>query len=240
MVRIPNPLDALGALAAIPASLGITALLKLAAPTAGTTIYGLAERGPLVSVDGFDADGLRELSAIALAHGDAVDPAAPLLVVATDLFPERHPDAARELRRVAATLAHRDRVLVSGRIWELDEAPAQIPGRAEWAEAQVAMVLGDGDPRPETALILRSSTPAIAAADTGDEAVPVEQPAATVSAAVLTGHWAVSTVTPKARVTVSGRGPCPDRIVLAAVTDLGPYVSGARSRALRLAKRTFS
>lgn len=239
MVRIPNPLDALGALAAIPASLGITALLKLAAPTAGTMIYGLAERGPLVSVDGFDADGLRQLSAIALAHGDAVNPGAPLLVVATDLFPERHPDAAHELRRVAATLAHRDRVLVSGRIWELDEAPAEIPGRAEWDEAQVEIVLGDGDPRPETALILRSSVPAIEAAGTGDEAVPVEQSAQTAPA-VLTGHWAVSTVTAKARVTVSGRGPCPDRVFLAAVADLGPYVSGARSRALRLAKRTFS
>ena len=44
MVRIPNPLDALGALAAIPASLGITALLKLTDPGA-STLYGLAERG---------------------------------------------------------------------------------------------------------------------------------------------------------------------------------------------------
>ncbi|MFL6109988.1 MAG: hypothetical protein ACJ786_01335 [Catenulispora sp.] len=211
MVRVPNPLDAAAAVFGMPVSVAMTAMLRLTDPGAEAPVYGLAGHSGLVSVDGFDADGARTLTAIALGHGDTVDPAAPLTVVGTDLYPERHPDADHELRRVAATLAFRDRMLAERRFARLDDELEEIPGRADWTEATIEIVLDPtGDARCETALVLPS------------------------------GHWAVSAVTPKARVTVSGRGPCPERVRLAAVTDFGPYHSGTRSRAVRLAKRSVS
>ncbi|GAA1955658.1 hypothetical protein [Catenulispora subtropica] len=222
MARIPKAQELLVGMAALPASVMGNALLRLTRPGSGPRLYGLADTAPAggpLSVDSFSADGLRTLTAVALAYGDSVDVTGPLVVVHTELRPERRPDAEAVVRMTAATLARRDQLLAEGKYLELDDTdPQEVLDHGQWSEAGVEVVVDGGAPRHEAVSVVHPR---------GDEAD-------------RTGFWAFSTPAEQARVIVAGRHPCPEQVLLARVTDLEPYFSGNRSRALRLVKLAFS